>query len=280
MRLKNLEIQPGFYYELFLTKSSSDLLPAPYVTDCLKYAQKYQKYYDTSSTDDESEDMIYKYPLSKEDCIVGCMGINTVRRCQCWPPELPFVQAEKSKNVINWCDWDTADGFFNMTEKDGEVVSWFSYCFSAHEDFCNSFCKLDCKTDRYSITKETKVWPAVERIDHSHNRLELIEESKCCAVISIRFWATEHTVYKYAPKFEVRPFQDIVFYEILNSLFYSPLNLCLISAAWSASGLDFRCLPFSTSWRRLSRRCGLCEVVIWCRSAGASQLFCLMSCDE
>lgn len=35
VRLKALEIQPGYFYDFFLTKSSSDLLPAPYVTDCL-----------------------------------------------------------------------------------------------------------------------------------------------------------------------------------------------------------------------------------------------------
>lgn len=39
--------------------------------------------------------------------------------------------------------------------------------------------------------------------EHSKVRELLQEERACCAVIAIRFWNTEHTIYKYKSKFEV-----------------------------------------------------------------------------
>ncbi|KAI1303569.1 hypothetical protein HDE_02112 [Halotydeus destructor] len=199
IRFKSIQLLPGHFYELFITKTTSDLLPAPYLTDCMNYVHKYRGHYDMFSSDEESDDMVYKYPLSKEDCIIGCMGLNTVRRCKCYPPELPFVLAKRSEDKIRWCDWDSTD---DLESAPRDNLTKFDFCFSSHEEFCNQYCKLDCRVDRYQIIKESREWPSAELIAHSHGKERMLEDKACCAIVSVRFWSTEHTIYKYKAKFE------------------------------------------------------------------------------
>ncbi|XP_054152493.1 uncharacterized protein LOC128951269 [Oppia nitens] len=145
------------------------------------------------------------YISSKENCIIGCMAQNTMDKCQCWPPELPFMRgtvADSQENSMNWCDWETD---FPDLSKPADIT-WFQYCFTVHEQQCKSKCNSDCSIDRYRIIKEVRQWPATERIEHSIKGDYLYEMRQCCAIVSIRYWSAEETINKYQPKFEIAEF--------------------------------------------------------------------------
>ena len=141
IREKNFYIYPGFYYEFFILKQSDILLPKPYATDCVDYMSQPINI----SRLDSNEYL--NHPLSREDCIIGCMAENTMLRCNCWPPELPFLRGtdiESMENQMKWCDWNTGPPNVNSEQKNTND-SWFKFCFTEHESTCNKKCKLDCQ---------------------------------------------------------------------------------------------------------------------------------------
>lgn len=147
IRGKSFSILPGHFYSFFIVKQTTELLPSPYATDCVDYIELNKDHY-TKAFDAKVEwNPLYEYPLSKADCIIGCMSKNTLRKCNCWPPEVPYIYGHVSalkKDQIKWCDWDTETGL-NITSKNNETISWFNYCFTTHEEFCQSKCKPECK---------------------------------------------------------------------------------------------------------------------------------------
>ena len=137
IREKSFLLFPGNYYEFFMTKETDHLLPKPYATDCVNHKLSFK---------DNSEDAneYLHYPLSKENCIIGCMAQNTMDKCNCWPPELPFMKGsfeESEENTMKWCDWDSN---FDTQSKPTNTT-WFQYCFTIHEDQCKSKCNVDCR---------------------------------------------------------------------------------------------------------------------------------------
>lgn len=141
VRERSLLVYPGYYYEFFISKQTDLLLPAPYITDCINF--EYQNEEDTNNT---SENEYLHFPLSRENCIIGCMGSGTMERCDCWPPELPFMKGSDlnaPENKMKWCDWNVGPQIKGVQKP--ENSTWFRYCFSEHEKECNKKCKLDCK---------------------------------------------------------------------------------------------------------------------------------------
>lgn len=140
VREKNFYIYPGNYYEFFVLKQSDILLPKPFSTDCINYASLPVN----ASRIDSNEYL--NHPQSRENCVIGCMAENTILRCNCWPPELPFLRgsdSESIENKVKWCDWNTGPNI-DATQKNSND-SWFKYCFTEHESVCNQKCKLDCQ---------------------------------------------------------------------------------------------------------------------------------------
>ena len=137
IREKNFLLSPGFYYEFFLIKETDHLLPQPYSTDCVDHKM---------SSYDGSEDVneYLHHPLSRENCIIGCMAQNTIDKCNCWPPELPFMRGsitDAQENKMKWCNWDA--NFDKLTKPAN--MTWFEFCFTMNEDQCNDKCKYDCR---------------------------------------------------------------------------------------------------------------------------------------
>jgi len=138
VREKGFLIEPGKYYEFFVRKQSDYLLPLPYSTDCV----------DHKNSQSDGNQNINEYlhnPLSRGNCIIGCMAQHTMDKCNCWPPELPFIKGtteDAQENRMKWCDWD-------QTVYEGLVrpqnLTWFQFCYSTNEEKCNGKCKYDCR---------------------------------------------------------------------------------------------------------------------------------------
>ncbi len=139
LRERSFLIQPGHYYEFYINRQKDQLLPLPYSTDCVNYNDTLR-----DSSNDSNE--FLHNPLSKDNCIIGCMAQNTMDKCNCWPPELPFMKGSvenSQENRMKWCDWDlTPESHLVKPEN----ASWFQFCFSANENGCNKKCKADCRS--------------------------------------------------------------------------------------------------------------------------------------
>jgi hypothetical protein len=139
VREKSFLIRPGFYYEFFINKQTDLLLPFPFSTDCVNH----------NETKPDGSDDINEYlhhPLSRNTCIIGCMAQKTMDKCNCWPPELPFMKgsvADSQENRMKWCDWDSSPTTHSVKP---ENMTWFQFCFSANENGCNKKCKTDCRS--------------------------------------------------------------------------------------------------------------------------------------
>ncbi|KAH9521784.1 amiloride-sensitive sodium channel [Dermatophagoides farinae] len=239
IREKSYRIKPGKYYIFYISKYTDRLLPAPYVTDCRDYdvynnnnnsnnnnnadghkmmtnsnnnnisndsLQMLQNQQSMEKTE-ESNNLLFRAPASKANCVIGCMARKTIETCNCWPPELPFLfnaQLNASENQLKWCDWREKPPIKKWQDKSSNQT-WFQYCFNKHEDECNSHCKSDCRIDRYRIISEEIEWPSKERIEHTDDN-DLRRLKSCCAVISIRYWSAEQKINQYKPRFEIAEF--------------------------------------------------------------------------
>ncbi|OTF82393.1 hypothetical protein BLA29_008536, partial [Euroglyphus maynei] len=201
IREKSYRIIPGRYYIFYISKYTDRLLPTPYVTDCRDYDVYHSNNHNQNENNDndndmmandfnltnnsndslhliqhnepkqrESNNLLFREPSSKANCVIGCMARKTIRSCNCWPPELPFlfnVQLNATENQLKWCDWREKPPIRNwslLLEQKLSNETWFQYCFNKHEDECNEQCKSDCRIDRYRIVSEEIEWPFKERI--------------------------------------------------------------------------------------------------------------------
>ena len=140
VRRRNFSIRPGNYYLFYLAEEIRYLLPKPYATDCQYYINEYN-------------DNFYTYldnPLSKTDCIIGCMAERSMNICECWPPEVPFIRNpyDFRVNKMKWCDWTVLNEDAKLIkvfqeEKDSNK-SAFNSCFSMHQNECGKKCKNNC----------------------------------------------------------------------------------------------------------------------------------------
>lgn len=145
-RKRRYLIHPGNYYEFYITKQISQLLPFPFQSNCRNYGEENGGYYKDNKT--ESTGMPHPYldnPLSKDDCKIGCLANHTLTVCNCWPPELPFITGfsnptRKGYNLtgMNACDWT------NMTTKTETASQVFTRCFAGQETTCEKNCMKDC----------------------------------------------------------------------------------------------------------------------------------------
>lgn len=142
IRNENFIIYPGYYYEFFISKETGKYLQYPYITDCREYKLKIKN---------EQKDE-YIQVLSRDSCIMNCMAKNTIDRCHCWPPELPFI-IDDSNNTLKWCSW--RDGT-NINVNNSKTRNWFKYCFADYESKCQSQCKIRCKLVDFLQNSEKK----------------------------------------------------------------------------------------------------------------------------
>ena len=219
-RLESHDLLPGRFYEIFLEETVSHLLEFPYESDCYPYLEKNQRFYDEVSEDTLPPHPVFAKPLSSSDCTYGCLGHETVKRCGCWSPELPFVNSLNYEQVdleiinssLTLCDWiKRGQKWKNQTlpEKTRAMIEFYT-CFSSEDivSKCEFRCKRECVKTRIKSSYQHRVWPSDERIKCATPKQAVIlnEFRNCCSVVSVRMSSNEITKFTYSAKYEAVEF--------------------------------------------------------------------------
>jgi len=202
------------------------LLPLPYDTDCHPFRDLNLGSHGNSSDPKVlPPHPLFDKPLSTSDCIYGCLGSKTVKRCACWPPEIPYVRAslyrllDQELDDISMCDWiKLGEIVANQTGQQGSIkdigMTHFYKCFASPvvTKTCRRRCKRECVRKRIKASAQDSIWPAVERINYAppDQAKKLKEYRKCCAIVSIRMASNEITTYTYAAKYELVEFVSYI----------------------------------------------------------------------
>ena len=212
-RLEAIPLQPGKFYEIFIEEEEAHLLPAPYNTDCYAYL-KYNQESHLSHRSLLPPHPFFSKPLSSSDCTYGCLGKESVKRCGCWPPEIPYVSSKsyhsetRTVSNITFCDWIKRASKWKekkLSEKTRAMVEFYE-CFSSDDvvEMCMKKCRKECIKSRFKTTTQSRVWPSNERIRYAKVKesQSLKEYRNCCSVVSIRMATNEITIYSYAAKYD------------------------------------------------------------------------------
>jgi hypothetical protein len=218
-RLDSYDLVPGNFYEIFIEEQEAHLLPYPYDTDCYPYLELNQHYYENN---DESlpPHPLFSKPLSSSDCKYGCLGLETVKRCGCWSPEIPFVNSLSYEPVdpliinssLTFCDWVKRGEKWidkSLPEKTRAMIEFY-YCFSSEDTVskCASQCKRECIKSRIKSSYQSRLWPSDERIKYATMKQAVIlkEYRNCCSIVSIRMSSNEISIFTYSAKYEAVEF--------------------------------------------------------------------------
>lgn len=168
------------------------LLPTPYSTHCFNYT----KMLIDKGLDPYNLKHPYYQPLSSQDCLSGCMALSAAKKCNCWPPEVPFVET------------DDMSSFKDITDK--PLCMWdnlhnFTFCYSSSAPNCYKKCHLNCKIAffRASVASDSR-WPAKDAPK------EFGKFSKCCGLFSAKYVGEIELTTLYEPKYS--------FIEILSTV--------------------------------------------------------------
>ena len=230
-RLQSVTLRPGKYYEIYIEEQESQLLRAPFDTNCYPYTKKTKNEGDAWDFAELPPHPLLKQPLSHSDCLYGCLGKITIQSCNCWPPEIPYVlgrvyETGENNKLLNsslkLCDWvkrgaimisDSPDTNETISGKD-KALDAFYQCFASRKitKICQSHCLRGCDQIRVKSSSQDRIWPSEERIKYApaNETAALQEYRKCCSVVSVRMSSSEITVYAYSPKYETVEFISYV----------------------------------------------------------------------
>jgi len=194
------------------------LLPLPFDTNCHAFRDLNLESHEKSSDPKVlPPHPLFDKPLSTSDCFYGCLGSETIKKCVCWPPEIPYVRASLYRHLdqklddISMCDWiKLGENEAKQTGQQGSIkdigMTFFYKCFSSPvtTKTCRQRCKRECVRKRIKVSAQDSIWPAVERINYAppDQEKKLNEYQRCCAIVSIRMASNEMTTYTYAAKHE------------------------------------------------------------------------------
>ncbi|XP_054153846.1 acid-sensing ion channel 1A-like [Oppia nitens] len=174
-------IEPGFYYQFYIRRQSTQMLPSPFQTNCLNYEQ--QNGHKLNQTKDFAA-----FPLSRKQCANTCVSTFSTEKCICWPPELPYFHNTSldPKRKLRWCEW-----------RFKPAVELYGSCRNKDERMkCETNCQPNCWTDNYEVS--------VQKLSFQFSGSEWqSEDLSTKAMISVRYGTTEHTLYKYSPLFAI-----------------------------------------------------------------------------
>ncbi|CAG2170035.1 unnamed protein product [Oppiella nova] len=178
-------LQPGFYYQFYIKRQSTQMLRKPFATNCFDYvAEEGQR---LNRTQDFAS-----IPLSRKQCASGCTSRFAINQCFCWPPELPYVRNNglDVNRSLTWCQWRFV-----------EAQNLYGMCWDKKARLkCAMQCQPSCWTDHYELSVQKLQFEYYGRPDWDSEDEKLMNTS---AVVSIRYWTTEHTIHKYSPMFAI-----------------------------------------------------------------------------
>ncbi|CAG2177520.1 unnamed protein product, partial [Oppiella nova] len=200
-------LQPGFYYQFYIKRQSTQMLRKPFATNCFDYvAEEGQRLNQTQD--------FASIPLSRKVCpVVGlyshsltarsltAMRVRLYVECFCWPPELPYVRNNglDVNRSLPWCQWrfeeETTIGVPFTAQ------NLYGMCWDKKARLkCAMQCQPSCWTDHYELSVQKLQFEYYGRAGWDSEDAELMNTM---AVVSIRYWTTEHTIHKYSPMFAI-----------------------------------------------------------------------------
>ena len=219
-RLQSITLRNGQHYEIYIEEQESRLLQYPYETDCYPYTQMRDRAIKGRTHRDKPGHPLLLDPLSANDCLYGCLGNETLKKCGCWPPEIPYVRTKGYdtgfsnvfiKNSVKVCGWfrkGQSELSNNLTGEDAAMSVYYS-CIASREIVkkCSDQCHAGCRSSRIKSTFQNVRWPSSERIKFALNQTDLLYKFRnCCSIVSVRLASNEITIYTYSPKYEMIEF--------------------------------------------------------------------------
>ena len=221
-RLQSTKLQKGHYYEIFIEGQVSNVLQYPYDPGCYPYAEMRTQAMEARKEHWKKLDKpqlpghpLLLGPLSYNDCLYGCLGNETVLKCGCWPPEIPFVKTKGYdtgystfiNETTKFCSWykrGQRQQEAEMMSAEDLAMKVFYSCLASNEivNKCKKRCHEGCQRKRVKSSSQSREWPSKERIEYAKDKTLLEKYKKCCAVVSIRMASSEYTIYNYSPKYD------------------------------------------------------------------------------
>ena len=199
------EFQSGEYLQSVISFGRFTLLEAPYRTNCRTYY----------SGLDRDANPLFGHIISHLDCIHSCVTKTTIKRCKCWPPEIPFIRDRQGNATRNLflCDWmkmakkklnetidtsNTGDLIHKEKKLQRMALKIFSGCTGSWVTYCEKKCGIACRFAFVETENEIDRWPSKQRTSISAEDREL---NKCCALISIQYNQIQRN-FVYTPKYD------------------------------------------------------------------------------
>lgn len=137
------DLQPGYYYELYIRAITTKQLPPPYNTRCTNYTKVSFEWI-------KNFKMVGGIASSQVECINLCLAEQSIADCGgIWPPEVPVFRKSKYSNKtwynehykmkhgIRWGGWK------DRNSQEGDHHHYF-LCVSLYKPMCMNRCGVDC----------------------------------------------------------------------------------------------------------------------------------------
>ena len=187
-----VRLSKGRFISTHLTIEDYNLLPPPFETKCINYTHL------LVSAGKESRSELthpYREPQSHQDCLSGCMSKWTVSKCNCWPPEVPYV----SMNVNSSQSGQERKGpgqFDQVPLCFWDVVHNFTSCYQTFGAKCRASCPSDCSIRMYkAFAASDSSWPS------KRASREFANFTQCCGLLSVMYEGDIFITTTYIPKY-------------------------------------------------------------------------------
>lgn len=191
--------------EISFQKTTYKLLEAPYPQNCHNYHRGPVK----------RANPYFGEIYSHYDCVKSCVIKKVIKKCKCWPPEIPFISDKfdnTTKNLL-LCNWmKMAKGRLNETiDKDSEdfvqqqhrlqrsASQIFAECMNSYVVYCEDKCPASCIYSSYAISYERTLWPSEEKFNKSETSRNL---RRCCSIVSTAYQGDFKRLILFSPKYD------------------------------------------------------------------------------
>lgn len=136
------DLAPGFYYELYIRRVTTQQLPSPYDTNCTDHREEgFQQI---------RKDGVLGSPMTQVECINHCLAERSVDQCAgIWPPESAYFEHNVHQNrtfvnrhfgkkhQLRWGHWRA------VGPRTGDVHLYYQ-CIALRKPECVRDCGVDC----------------------------------------------------------------------------------------------------------------------------------------
>lgn len=136
------DLEPGFYYELYIRRVTTKQLPKPYDTNCTDHREKgFQRI---------RKDGTLGSPMTQVECINHCLAQHSVEECAgIWPPESLYFEKNihqnrtfvnrhfRKRHQLRWGRWRA------VGPRSGDVHLYYQ-CVALRKPECLKDCGVDC----------------------------------------------------------------------------------------------------------------------------------------